>query len=165
MKITYYTYNAKTKRLTPAPNPANIGGHRVTNPSREQCATIGAYQLADPMPPAPTPPEGKVAVPDGYEPVDTPDGKEWRQTWRYEDAPPPAPKIYSTANAIEALMKAGVYAQCREWIEQQGLRDMMLATKEFSGDDENFQMILAGLQALLGWDDAKVAEILKQAEV
>lgn len=88
---TYYTYDSTTKRLSAAPKYATIDGAAVINPTREQCArmTPPAYPIADPMPPAPTPPEGKSAVPDGYEPADTPNGKEWRQKWRYEDAPPP----------------------------------------------------------------------------
>ena len=97
MKIKYYTYSDTTKRLAPAPNPATIGGHRVTNPTREMYATIGAYPLADPMPPAPTPPEGKRAVPDGYEAVDTAEGKAWARAYRFDDLPAPTIADFDTA--------------------------------------------------------------------
>ena len=88
---TFYTYDETSKHLSPAPKYATIDGAAVINPPREQCAkmTPPAYPLADPMPPAPTPPEGKIAVPDGYEAVDTPDGKEWRQKWVFVDKPAP----------------------------------------------------------------------------
>lgn len=91
MKIRYYTYSDTTKQLTPAPNPADIDGHRVTNPTREMCArmTPPAYPLADPMPPAPTPPEGKLAVPDDYEAIDTAEGKAWARKYRFDDLPAP----------------------------------------------------------------------------
>lgn len=89
MKIRYYTYNETTKQLTPAPNPADIGGHRVTNPTREMSATVGAYPLAASMPPAPTPPEGKRAVPDGYEAIDTAEGKAWARAYRFDNIPKP----------------------------------------------------------------------------
>ena len=84
---TCYTYDETTKRLTPAPKYATIDGAAVINPTREQCAqmTPPAYPMGTSTPPEP--PEGKIAVQDGYEPVDTPDGNEWRQKWRYEDAP------------------------------------------------------------------------------
>jgi len=84
---TYYTYDSTTKRLTPAPKYATIDGAAVINPTREQYAqmTPPAYPLADPMPPAPTPPEGKIAVPDGY----ALEGGEWVQQWRLDDAPAP----------------------------------------------------------------------------
>ena len=97
---TCYTYSPTTKRLTPAPKYATIDGAAVINPTREQCAKMDspAYPLADPMPPAPEPPEGKVAVPDGYELVlSEPDGyvpgiepedlalMEWRQKWVFVD--------------------------------------------------------------------------------
>lgn len=85
----FYTYDSTTKQLTPAPKYATIDGAAVINPPREQAArmTPPAYPLGDS--PAPEPPDGKNAVPDGYEPADTPDGKEWRQKWRYEDASAP----------------------------------------------------------------------------
>lgn len=104
MRNTYYTYSDETKRLTAAPNPATIGGHRVTNPSREMCATIGAYPRADPMPPAPTPPGGKIAVPDGYEAIDTADGKAWARKYRFAD--PPAPTVADFDKAMESHLRA-----------------------------------------------------------
>lgn len=94
---TYYTYNSTTKRLTPAPKYATIDGAAVINPTREQYArmTPPAYPLGTSTPPKP--PEGKIPVPDGYEPADTPDGKEWRQKWRYEDAPAPTMADFDAA--------------------------------------------------------------------
>lgn len=96
---TCYTYDEPTKRLEVAKNYGTIDRAAVINPTREQSArmTPPAYPLADPMPPAPTPPEGKIAVPDGYEPADTPDGKEWRQVWRYEDIPAPTVADFDAA--------------------------------------------------------------------
>lgn len=86
---TCYTYDSTTKRLTPAPKYATIDGAAVINPTREQCArmTPPAYPLG--VSPAPEPPEGKVSYPDGYELAQTASGIEWRQKWRYEDAPAP----------------------------------------------------------------------------
>ena len=158
---TCYTYSETTKRLSRAADPATIDGRKVVHPSAAMYATIGAYQLADPMPPAPTPPEGKVAVFDGYEVQNG----EWVQKYRYDDAPPPPPKVYSTADAIEVLMKEEVWPQCRAWIEEQGLLDLVLVTKEFSSDLENFDLVVGGLQQLLGWSDEKVSEVLAEAEV
>ena len=161
MITPYFTYSETTKRLTRADDPATIDGRKVVHPSAAMYAKISAYRLADPMPPAPTPPEGKVAVFDGYETVN---GK-WVQKWRYEDAPPAPPKTYSTSDLIYALMERGVYDQCRQWIEEQGLRDLILATKEFTDDLEYFNTIKQGLQTLLGYTDEEVAEVLAEAEV
>lgn len=85
----FYTYDSTSKSLTPAPKYATIDGAAVINPTREQCArmTPPAYPLGTSTPPEP--PEGKIAVPDGYEPFPSPDGIEWQQAWRYEDAPAP----------------------------------------------------------------------------
>ena len=161
MITPYYTYSDETKRLNRADDPAIIDGRKVVHPSAAMYAKIGAYKLADPMPPAPTPPEGKVAVLDGYEES----GGKWVQKWRLDDAPPPPPKTYRTDFLIYELMKRGVYAQCRQWIEEQGLRDLILATKEFTDDLENFETIKQGLQELLHYTDEQVAEVLAEAEV
>lgn len=162
MKTTYYTLdNITGKTLKVFQPPVRIDGRTILHPTAEQCALFDAYPLAATPVTPPTPPEGKVAVPDGYE---VQDGA-WVRTWRYEDAPPPPPKTYSTSDLIYALMEAGVYPRCREWIEAQGLRDLVLATKEFTDDLESFETIKQGLQTLLGWTDEQVAEILAQAEV
>lgn len=158
MKITYYTYNQSTKRLTYAPRTLVVGGAFVANPSAAMYADIGAYPLA-PSGPAPTPPEGKVAVPDGYELVDG----TWARTYRYEDAPPPPPKVYQTADVIEALMAHEVWPQCRAWIEEQGMLDLVLVTKEFADDWPNFMRARKALQKLLDWTDEQVEDLLAEA--
>ena len=158
MTTQYYTYSTETKRLTAAPKVVRYGGHLYGNPKPEHYALIGAYPRGASV--APTPPEGKVAVPDGYALV----ANEWIQQWRFEDAPPAPPKVYQTADVIEALMAHDVWPQCREWIEAQGLLDLVLVTKEFTTDMENFDAIKQGLQTLLGWTDAQVAELLAEAE-
>ena len=96
---TYYTYSPITKRLTRADDPADIDGALVVHPSREQYATIDAYPLADPMPPAPMPPEGKVAIPDGYELATNPSkgGSHWVRKYRYDDAPAPTVADFDAA--------------------------------------------------------------------
>lgn len=85
----YYTYDLTTKRLSVAPKYATIDGAAIINPTREQYARMEppAYPLGTSTPPEPH--DGKIAMPNGYELADTPDGKEWRQKWRYEDAPAP----------------------------------------------------------------------------
>ena len=164
---TCYTYDETTKRLIPAPKYATIDGAAVINPTREQYArmTPPAYPLADPMPPAPTPPEGKIAVPDGYEPFPSPDGKEWRQKWRYEDAPPPPPRQFSKLKIVAALMGAGVWEQVKAYIEQAGLYDLYLAAQDFAEDNEYFTQGKTALQAQLGWTDEQVEAILAQAVI
>lgn len=101
---TYYTYDSTTKRLIPAPKYATIDGAAVINLAREQHArmTPPAYPIGTSTPPEP--PEGKIAVPDGYEPADTPDGKEWRQKWVFVDKP--APTLADFDAAMEGHLTA-----------------------------------------------------------
>ena len=88
--MTYYTYSSTTKQLTPAPRTIREGD-RITIPNAKRNASMGAYPRGTDTPP--TPPEGKVAVPDGYELSNN----AWVRTWRYEDAPPPALADYDAA--------------------------------------------------------------------
>lgn len=162
---TFYTYDGTTKRLTPAPKYATIDGAAVINPTREQCArmTPPAYPLGTSTPPEP--PEGKIVVPDGYEAQDTPDGKEWRQAWRYEDAPPPPPRQFSKLKIVAALTAQDVWPQVKAFIEQAGLYDLYIAAQDFAEDNEYFTQGKTALQAQLGWTDEQVEAVLAQAVI
>lgn len=78
---TCYTYDSTTKRLTPAPKYATIDGAAVINPTREQYARMEppAYPLGVSTPPEP--PEGKIAVPDGYANSSVPRWKQDAEDW------------------------------------------------------------------------------------
>lgn len=107
-------------------------------------------------------------------PVDPPLGKHYERTgtiepngaggyrWEYRlvDDPPPPPRVFETADLVEALMAEGVWETARAWIVEQGLLDLVLATKEFDETNENFQAGRAALQQALGWSDEQVEELL-----
>ena len=162
---TFYTYDKITKRLEVAKNYGTIDGAAVINPTREQCArmTPPAYPLGTSTPPVP--PEGKIAVTDGYEDVDTPKGKEWVQKWRYEDAPPPPPRQFSKLKIVAALMGVGVWDAVKQYITDAGLYDLYIAAQDFAEDNEYFTQGKTALQAQLGWTDEQVEAVLAQAVI
>ena len=144
-----------------APAAFRYNGKDYWHPEKEDFALIGLLPLSPDRPV--DPPQGKH-----YERTDKieangADG--WRWTYRLVDDPPPPPKVYSVNEAIYALMKRNVYEQCRQWMEQAGLRDLVLTTETFTEDMENFETIKNGLQQLLGYTDGQVAEVLAEAEV
>ena len=149
--------------MTPefAPDVLVINGRKVYNPKAVHCKIAGYLPLSPDWPV--DPPEGKHYERTDKIEADGADGYRW--TYRLVDDPPPPPKVYSTSDLIYALMSRGVYDTCRQWIEEQGLRDLVLATKEFTDDLENFETIKNGLQQLLGYTDEQVAEVLAEAEV
>ena len=107
----YYTLNTETRDLSPLELPVVIDGHQRLHPTPAQAAALGAYPRNDDAP-APTPPEGKVAIPDSWELQDG----EWVRTWRWEDAPPPPPRRWSRLSLKTALAEAGMLAAARAYL-------------------------------------------------
>ena len=125
---TCYTYNATTKQLTLAADPLTIGGHVVVHPSIAQCATVSAYPLGSSTP---EPPEGKIAVRDGYELIDG----HWVPTWRYEDAPPPPPRRWSRFTIKGALADAHMLPAAKQFLEAYELKPDYTALEAFTDVD------------------------------
>ena len=155
--MTYYTYNPTTRTLSPAPRAVRTAQGIVCNPTAEQYAAIGAYPLAADTPPAP--PEGKVAILDGYELQDS----AWHRVYRYEDAPP---RTFSKYRLVRALQTEGVWLQVKEWLQsQEGAWDLYLAAEDISEDEPLLAQGIAAVKKLLGWDDEKVAAVLDAAVI
>lgn len=109
--IRYFTLNTETHDLAPLELPIAVDGRMVLHPSPAQAAAYNAYPRNDDAP-APTPPEGKVAVPDSWEVRDG----EWVRTYRYEDAPPPPPRRWSRLSIKTALAQAEMLAAARAYL-------------------------------------------------
>ena len=158
--MTYYTYNEQTKQLVAAPRTMVVDGWTIVNPSAARYAAIGAYPLATDTPP--TPPEGKIAVADGYDVQDA----AWVRTWRYEDAPPQPPRTFSKYKLVRALQTANVWPQIKEWlISQDGAYDLYLAAEDISEDEPLLAQGIAAVKQLLGWTDEQVAAVLDAAVI
>lgn len=166
--MIYYTYNAETKSLTAAPRAVRVDDVTYANPTQATLrrAGIDAYPAAAADTP-PTPPEGKVAVADGYELADG----EWHRTYRYEDAPPKEYDVYRFILALKSLdvtfdgqtMKAIVPAV--EWLKANGLYEEFVTIKTLREDDTDLMAAISTLTSALGVTDAQVAEIMESAEV
>lgn len=144
--------------MTPeyAPDVLEINGRKVYGPKAVHCKIAGYLPLSPDWPV--DPPQGKH-----YERTGTiePDGAGgYRWVYRLVDDPPPPPRVFETADLVEALMAEGVWEQARSWIVEQGMLDLVLATKEFDETNANFQAGKAALQETLGWTDAEVEELL-----
>ena len=123
--------------------------------------------------------EGYVRVVDLFPSDPAPDGKHWEpRGWKIEpksatadmivrvyvlvDDPLPPPRVFVTADLVEALMAEGIWDDVRAWIVERGMLDLVLATAEFTEDNANFAAGRAALQAALGWTDEEVEELLAQ---
>lgn len=144
--------------MTPeyAPDVLEINGRKVYNPKAVHCKIAGYLPLSPDWPV--DPPQGKHYERTGTIEPDGADGYRWVYT--LVDDPPPPPRVFETADLVEALMEEGVWETARAWIVEQGMLDLVLATKEFDETNENFQAARAALQEALGWTDAEVEELL-----
>jgi len=163
MATTYYRYNALTRVLTAEPRYiVTLDGRTIVNPTAEQYATLrDAYPKGEDAP-LPEPQEGKVVEYGGYA---LGDDSKWHKQWTLVDAPPPLPRTFSKLRIVSALTNAGVWAQVKAYIEREGLYDLYLAAQDFREDNEYFTQGKAALQMALGWTDAQVEDVLKEATI
>ena len=94
---TYYTYDETTKVLTPV-SRTRVTDAEYTILGANEYAKIRAYPMAETSH-APEPPEGKIAILDGYELVDG----TWSRKWRFDNKP--LPTLQDFDNAMEAHLK------------------------------------------------------------
>lgn len=89
----YYTLNSTTNDLECLVPPVTIGGRQLLHLTPGQAAALNppAYPRAEDDPP--TPPEGKLVEPNGWE---VRDGL-WYRKWRFVDAPLPTLDEYDAA--------------------------------------------------------------------
>lgn len=94
MSITrYYTFNSQTSDLAPLELPVVIDGHQRLHLTAEQAAALDPPAYPRELDEEPTPPEGKLVEPDGWE---LRDGV-WHRKWRFVDAPLPTLDEYDAA--------------------------------------------------------------------
>ena len=155
-------YTLTDNRLIPAPTSVRVDGVTYANPTQATLrrAGIEAYPIAPDA--APPPPEGKIAVPTGWEVRDG----EIHRTYRYDDAPPPPPRTFSKYRLVRALQTEGVWLQVKDWLQSQdGAWDLYLAAEDISEDEPLLESGIAVVKQLLGWTDEKVAAVLASAEI
>ena len=148
--------------LTPAPTSVTVDGVTYHNPTQATLRHAGIYAYPLASEPAPTPPEGKVAVLVGYE-VRL---GSWYRVYRYDDAPPPPQRTFSKYKLVRALQTAEVWDRVKAWLEATpGAYDLYLAAEDISEDERLLADGIAAIKQLLGWTDEKVAQVLASAEI
>jgi hypothetical protein len=159
MKETYYTLENGILKKVGSVIKTSRGW--VSNPTAEDCASIGAYPRSEESFAPPKCDEGFHAVPDGY---DLKDGK-WVKLWRVEELPPPPPRTFSKFKVVRLLTEMGIWLKVRDYIVAKGLYDLFLAAQDFKEDDQFFVEGLTALKGELGLADEQIEEILKKCEV
>ena len=144
--------------MTPefAPDVLVINGRKVYGPKAVHCKIAGYLPLSPDWPV--DPPEGKH-----YERTDKieANGDEgWRWKYVLVDNPPPPPRVFVTADLVEALEEEGLWEQAKAWIVEHGKLDLVYTTAEFDENNENFKAGRAALQTALGWTDEQVEALL-----
>ncbi len=154
--------------IHPAPRAFMLHGAMVTNPKAEHFATLNVERAKQGLPPylhsvdePPTTDATHYAVATGW----TRDGETWRRVYDVRELPPPTPRTFSKLRIVAALTTAGVWDAVKQLLIERGLYDLFLAAQDFAEDNEYFAQGKAAIQAALGWTDAQVDAILKEAEI
>lgn len=144
--------------MTPefGPDALVIDGRTILAPKAAHYRAAGYLPLSPDYPV--DPPEGKHYERTGKIEQNGADGYRW--AYRLVDDPPPPPRIYVTADLVEALEEAGLWDQAKAWIVEHGKLDLVYTTAEFDENNQNFQAAKSALQTALGWTDAEVEELL-----
>lgn len=165
MSITrYYTLDQQTGDLVPLALPIAVDGRPVLHPSPAQAAQFDAYPRNDDAP-APTPPEGKMAVHDSWEVQDG----EWVRTYTYKDAPPPPPRRWSRLSIKTALAQAEMLAAARAYLSAEEIATGYTAWEALTDCDyieegfptaERWNALLDGAAQTLGKTRAEIDAFL-----
>jgi hypothetical protein len=160
----YYTLNSTTNDLAPLELPVVIDGKQRLHPSPAQAAQFDAYSINPSVNP-PTPPEGKIAVEDGWEVADG----EWVRTYRYEDVPPPPPRRWSRLSIKTALAQAEMLAAARAYLSAVEIATGYTAWEALTDCDyieegfptaERWDALLGGAASALGKTRAEIDAFL-----
>lgn len=171
MATRYYTLNTATApaTLSPLALPVAVDGRLVLHPTPAQAARYDAYPRNDKAL-APTPPEGKIAIPDSWEVR----AGEWCRTYRYDDAPPTPPRRWSRLSIKGALADAHLLPAARAFLAAYEIKPDYPALEAFSdcnyieefyGGAEMWNALLDGAAQALGRTRADIDEFLDSIPV
>lgn len=142
--MNYFTYDEITKRLVRAKTAIEVERGIKFNPTSSDYAKIGAYPRGTDE--VPTPPEGKVAVNDGFE---LKDGK-WVSKYRFDDVPPTRPRSFSKRKLYNAFKSRGLWDSVVSYMESAGVWEDWEYSTTLDEDDELMTAAIEALSAQIG---------------
>lgn len=167
MNTYYYKKNSagELERVVP---PIKVNGKWVLHPTAAQYALIAAAYPRNDSAPAPTPPEGMIAEPDGWKV----ENNAWVRAWKFVPAPAPTPtgRTFSKLKLYAALENAGLWLAFEAWLKVQTINGMNAFTafslaQDLSDAHPMFGPLLEACKAALGISDSQAEVILNAAEV
>ena len=168
----YYTYNAITKAISPAPCAVRTAQGIVCNPNKpEHFVLVNAERAEKNLPPylpnvidePPQTDSAHYAVPTGY----VQDGDAWRRLYELREVPSPPPKAYDRYKVVTALKAEGVWRDVRAAMlaQDEDALDMLYTADDISEDEPLLAQGIAAVKELLGWTDEQVAAVLDAAAI
>ena len=163
MATTYYKYNQLTRVLTAEPRYiVTIDGRTIVNPMAEQYATLRDAYPKGADAPMPEPQEGKVVEYGGYALGES--DRLWHKQWVLVDEPPPPPRRFDPYKLQEALIKEGVWARVRTWLQSDPDNwDRWVKAPDIDEDEPLFAAAVEAAKTGFGWTDEKIESVLSEA--
>lgn len=150
-------------RCEPAPSIINTDGQPNYSPTVAQLNALGYYEepsnKSDPI-------DGKIAVLTGYEVV----GNKWLAVYRYDDAPPPPPKVWRRIIIWRNLTALNVWGNFHRILEDRNILDGWYSTNELAEDFDlgggvTVASLFASIRQVLPITDEQWTQTLAEAEM
>ncbi len=164
MKLVKITGNATDGwSREPAPSIINTNGQPNYSPTVAQLNALGYYDEPSNQP---EPIDGKVAALTGYEVVEN----QWRAVYRYDDAPPPPPKVWRRIIIWRNLTALNAWSNFHKLLADQNLLDAWYSTNDLAedfvlGGNVTVASLFADVRKALPITDEQWNHTLAEAEV
>lgn len=164
MSLVRITGNATDGwRHEPAPSIINTDGQPNYSPTVAQLNALGYYGEPSNRP---EPIDGKVAVLTGYEVAEN----QWRAVYRYDDAPPPPPKVWRRIIIWRNLTALNAWSNFHKILSDRNLLDGWYSTNDMAEDFDlgggvTVSSLLSIVRQALPITDEQWDQTLKEAEV
>lgn len=86
--------------------------------------------------------------------------------WKLVQDPPPSVRVFDKYKLVDALMKAGVWDDVKQWLQSvPDAYDRAVMAPDISEDEPLLKDGIEVVKEMLGWTDKQVKDVLSESEI